>query len=209
MPQSSDAHDHQVPGPAEDGPVVSHAAAVPVNAEEAPVSRRRRLPGMLEALVACSVLISLSGVVMPVVAEGAHTARVQDANADVQAIAEGLRGYSRDTLFLPTGSRGRTNLSWLYGAGEMPADNSFAEGGEARSLDDFLLRDAMGGGNWNGPYASNLGADPWGNAYLVNVDGWLDLRERALVLSAGPNGRVDTSPYARTAGGDDIVYLMD
>jgi len=209
MPQTSDAHDNPVPVPSEDGPVVSQAVDVPVDGDAVPPVRRRRLPGLLEALVACSVLVSLSGVVMPVVAEGAQNARLQDANEGVQGIADALRDYSSDTLFLPTGARGRTNLSWLYGPGEMPTDNSFAEGGEARSLDDFLVNDAMGGGNWNGPYVADLQADPWGQAYLVNVDGWLDLRERALVLSAGPNGRVETSPYARAAGGDDVVFLMD
>lgn len=166
-------------------------------------------PGVLEALVALSVLVALSGVLMPVVGEEVGQSRAVTALRDLQSIAEGLGRYSRDTLYLPTGVEGRTNVAWLYGPGTIPAGHAFGAGGEARPLDDALLTDAMGGEHWSGPYVSGLGPDPWGHAYLVNADGWLTRQEAPMVISAGPDGIVQTPPDAWEAAGDDLLLLLD
>jgi hypothetical protein len=81
---------------------------------------------------------------------------------------------------------------------------------------------------WNGPYLSGVpSSDPWGNRYLVNVQiltrsgvdavaGDLDLspgeRAAAFVISAGPNGKLDTK-FGQPAdsfvpGEDDIIYRI-
>jgi hypothetical protein len=74
---------------------------------------------------------------------------------------------------------------------------------------------------WNGPYlTSAITSDPWGHAYLVNAE-FLSLESTALdprlsravfVLSAGPNGIVETpfSQSARSARafGDDIIVRV-
>jgi len=167
-------------------------------------------PGFLEAIVGLSVLVALSGVLMPTIREEVGEGRVLQAQSDMQAIAEGLAAYARDTRFLPTGTEGRTNVAWLYGPGNIPAGNSFGTGGETRSLDDALMNASMGGERWTGPYvAAGLRPDPWGNAYLVNVDGFVSPRERALIVSAGPDGRMDTAPDAQRASGDDLILAVD
>lgn len=174
------------------------------------VQRTLARPGFLEAVVGLSVLVALSGVLMPVVRHEVGESRDLDAQRDMQAIAEGLAAWSRDTLFLPTGVEGRTNVAWLYGPGNIPAHQPFATGGEARSLSDVLLNPSMGGERWAGPYAqAGLHADPWGNAYLVNVDGFLSPREQAVILSAGPNGRIESAPDATKAAGDDLLITLD
>ncbi|MCB9899682.1 MAG: type II secretion system protein GspG [Planctomycetes bacterium] len=169
---------------------------------DVPLANRK---GILEALVGLSILVSLAGVVMPIVGGEIAGSRVEQAQADMLHIVNGLHAYTDDTLFLPTGIRGRTNVSWLYGPGELPQANPFAAGGEARPLSDVLLSDAMGGPGWQGPYLEELQPDPWGRAYLVNVDGLIDARESAMVLSAGPNGICETSAHASFAAGDDVV----
>jgi type II secretory pathway pseudopilin PulG len=174
-----------------------------------PSKRRRKGPGFLEAIVALSILVSLSGVLMPAVGEQVMKSRVDQADKDMIDIARGLAHYSRDTLFLPTGVQGRTNVAWMYGPGEIPAGQQFGTGGEARPLADALSNDTMGGPAWAGPYIAGLTADPWGHAYLVNVDGWVNAREHAIVVSAGPDGRVQTPPTATAAVGDDLLYVMD
>lgn len=98
----------------------------------------------------------------------------------------------------------------------------------AGALEDFLqwnacelpLKRAGIGFGWNGPYINNqLGPDPWGNRYLVNV-GFLDTQAGAgdaegeargavFVLSAGPNQIIET-PFSQPVSdalvyGDDIV----
>lgn len=170
---------------------------------------RRRPPGLLEALVGLSILVSLSGIVMPIVGGEVTQSPEQQALMDMQHIVSGLRDYSQDTLYLPTGDEGRTNVSWLYGPGSMPSDNPFAAGGEARSIDDVLLNATMGGSKWQGPYLDAVPSDPWGRAYIVNVDGLVNGREQAMVLSAGPDGVVETSPTAARPSGDDILLPVN
>ncbi len=172
-------------------------------------ARRGKGPGYLEALVAMSILVSLSGVLMPAVGEQVGQARVDQAYADMIDIAKGIAHYSRDTLFLPTGVQGRTNLAWMYGPGEIPSGHQFGSGGEARPLEDVLSNNSMGGAAWAGPYGGTLTPDPWGHAYLVNVDGWINAREHAVVLSAGPDGIAETLPLSASPAGDDLLYVMD
>jgi hypothetical protein len=174
-----------------------------------PVRRTLARPGFLEAVVGLSVLVALSGVLMPVVRSSVGESRGLEAQHDMQGIAEGLAAYSHDTLFLPTGVEGRTNVAWLYGPGNIPAGQPFASGGEARSLSDVLQNPSMGGERWSGPYAGPLQADPWGNAYLVNVDGFLSPRERAVILCAGPDGRIESAADATRPAGDDLLLSID
>jgi hypothetical protein len=174
-----------------------------------PAGKPRKGPGFLEAIVALSILVSLSGVVMPAVGEQVVEARTNRAHADMLEISAGLAHYSNDTRFLPTGVQGRTNVAWLYGPGVIPAGHEFGTGGEARALDDALLNASFGGEAWNGPYVAHLEPDPWGHAYLVNVEGWINQREHAIVVSAGPDGIVETAPDDTHPAGDDLVYRMD
>ncbi len=189
-------------------PAASGAPSAPAPAP-AVARKARHRPGVLEALIALCILVSLSGVLMPAIGSEIGKARQGQVYLDMQAIASGLAAYSRDTLTLPTGVQGRTNVAWLYGPGLMPDGNSFDEGGESRPLDDALLNARMGGTGWKGPYAAALQPDPWGHAYLVNVEGWVDPREHAMVLSAGPNGRVETRPTVTRAAGDDLLLVID
>ena len=170
---------------------------------------RRYRPGVFEGLAALSVLLALSGVLMPAIGEEVVESRENAALSDLHDIAAGLAGYARDTHFLPTGVEGRTNVAWLYGPGNVPAGNPFSGGGEARPLDDALLNDSMGRSQWAGPYTTGLHADPWGHCYLVNVEGWLTETETAMVLSAGPDGVVQTQPDAWQPAGDDLMLVVN
>jgi prepilin-type N-terminal cleavage/methylation domain-containing protein len=66
---------------------------------------------------------------------------------------------------------------------------------------------------WKGPYI-DVQADPWGNKYLVNIIHCKPSSTFAcFVLSAGPNGAVDTqfdisNTSTVTPGGDDILYRI-
>lgn len=70
---------------------------------------------------------------------------------------------------------------------------------------------------WRGPYLDKLENDSWGNSYLVNIQNVRsDVDAPAFVLSAGPNGKVETA-FADTTGGrkqnlvpggDDIIYRI-
>jgi len=63
---------------------------------------------------------------------------------------------------------------------------------------------------WRGAYLQQeVGADPWGRRYAVNVQFLLG-RNEVIVLSPGPNGVVET-PFegqGLVGGGDDRVTLL-
>ena len=67
---------------------------------------------------------------------------------------------------------------------------------------------------WRGPYAANVGADPWGYAYVVNAGALaFGVNQAAFVISAGPNSKIETAftqsigsgSSAVVIGGDDIA----
>lgn len=67
---------------------------------------------------------------------------------------------------------------------------------------------------WQGPYVSSLGRDPWGHAYIMAVgalrsSGPRSPGARAWILSAGPNGRIETPADAISLGGDDVGLIFD
>ena len=64
-----------------------------------------------------------------------------------------------------------------------------------------------------GPYIGNLDSDPFGNRYLLTAANLSTAGNHAYVISAGPNGQMDTtlnqlSTGAFTIGGDDVVSLI-
>lgn len=166
-------------------------------------------PRIVSGLVALAVVLGLAGVVGPGVAGEVENVRRGLALQDMQEIVTGLREYSHDTLTLPTGVEGRTNVRWLVGPGALPGNLPFADESESRALDDVLISPAMGGKNWRGPYLLELPVDPWERAYLVSVSGLVDGRSTPMVLSAGPDGICDTAITARAAAGDDILLPLN
>jgi prepilin-type N-terminal cleavage/methylation domain-containing protein len=70
--------------------------------------------------------------------------------------------------------------------------------------------------SWRGPYLEKLTEDPWGNRYLVNIKNGNPGENPAKViwvLSAGPNGIIETNPNAFTdegpvTGGDDTAIRI-
>jgi hypothetical protein len=169
----------------------------------------RPVPWLWETLIVLCVLFGAAGVLAPRLLRPPLPTKAVRAQLDMQAIAEGLGRYSLDTHLLPTGVGGRTNVTWLHGPGQLPAEHSFGTPDQGRSLAAVLMTAEMGGEAWKGPYLTELRPDPWGRAYLVNAEGWILARERPMVLSAGPDGRVQTPPWATRPVGDDLLLPLD
>jgi general secretion pathway protein G len=163
---------------------------------------------MIEMVIIIAIIIGLAGVVIPVVSQEVRDSRKAGAIADINRIASALNQYIKDTLFFPTGNQGATTFHYLFSDGRMPKNNVFSSG-EGRHINGFLTTNQLGGPRWKGPYLHSVTCDPWGNAYVVNVQGFFDPAERAVILSAGPDGFISTSPRATSPEQDDIMLLID
>ena len=117
---------------------------------------------------------------------------------DMQGVASGLRKFSAAGQLK---QQGLERMSWVYGPGELPLQVPFEEDDDAISLDHIE-------GLAQGHYIQILIPDPWGNAYLANVDGLQAGTQRVKVLSAGPDGVIDTAPSAQKSRGDDVLIQL-
>ncbi len=179
---------------------------------------------LMEIIVILGVVAILAAVLAPMVVRYLEDANKAKAESDVRQIAAAILKFSRDTGRFPYyqsgGATGTTpDFEVLKGPGTYPAlgtsnwpqDTS----ADVDTLDNQLQRNGpayvtTGRFAWRGPYLDALSEDPWGRSYLANV-GKLQpgQNSQVWVISAGPNGVVDT-PFATssTAGaalsGDDI-----
>lgn len=168
----------------------------------------RRL-SFAEILMCGAIIIASAGVVVPTL-QIRDLDRIRDKiDSDLAAIASGIARYVEDTRSFPTGAGGATTLHYLFTDGARPSNNTLASG-PAMHLADFLENSNLGGQNWKGPYlATKIGPDPWGRAYVINVNGFFASDERVMVLCSGPNGQINTAPSATTASGDDVMVLIE
>ena len=163
---------------------------------------------LVEGIIVIAIIVGLAGVVVPIVSQEVKDSKKSQALADINRLATGLNQYIKDTLYFPTGKEGATTFHFLYTDGNAPDNNLFATG-ESSHIKSFLVENRCGGNRWKGPYLNGLPCDPWGNAYLVNVQGFYNQSERAMILSAGPDGVVDTPARAASPAGDDLMMLID
>lgn len=200
--------------------------------------RRGRPKGftLIELTVVLAVIVTLALILTPSIANFINDSRMARARTDCQTIAAAIVQFYRDTGFFPqwavaqNGGPGppQMRLQVLMTQGYAPLEDQPSPWSTGLSdlLADQLLINAPGWAmrtatsqfGWNGPYlSSELQSDPWGNRYLVNI-GMIDTapgvqtasgpKAAVWVLSAGPNGTVET-PFSRPVtnaalAGDDI-----
>jgi len=160
-----------------------------------------RFPGQVARMVFTAVLgmlIGQAGVIGYGAGSLGESSRAERIYLDMQSIASGLREYSEDGLLA---SDGLKRISWLYGPGQLPQQTPFGDGQSVSALQTVNAPE-------HGRYIQILMPDPWGNAYLANIDGLQAGTQRIRVLSAGPDGVIQTSPAKTTAEGDDILVHL-
>lgn len=198
-----------------------------------------------ETLVIFSVLLLLTAVLVPTVRSQMAVTDLLQARYDVEHLQSALMRFYHDTGVMP-GQRARGPSSTRDVSRAVPVSVLVTEGSlpqpgidpECRGwtratpemLDDHLVDNKVGyepreiaGTGWAGPYLeTELGPDPWGHCYMINIAYFDDSRhstddegqiKRAVfILSAGPNGAVDT-PWSQpvttaSARGDDITVRI-
>ena len=192
---------------------------------------------LIELTVVLAVIVTLALVLTPSIAGFINDARTTRARTDCQTLASAIIQFQRENGFFPawtTANKGgaglpQNRLQILVSPGRTPLEDQPTHWttGVAGLLSDQLMTDAPGYAirtptsqyGWNGPYlSSEIGSDPWGNRYVVNIElidsspsaTGSDGRVKAVVcvLSAGPNGTIETafrqSVLSAVLGGDDI-----
>ncbi len=158
---------------------------------------RQQIPRLALAAV-LGLLIGQAGVISTDVGHLGAAARAERVYLDMQTIAAGLRQFSEDGRFQ---EQGLQRVSWMYGPGELPESMPFAPEGDATPMSRLQESEEQ-------RYIQILMPDPWGNAYLANVDGLQAGTQRIKVLSAGPDGVIETAPSDTEAQGDDVLIHL-
>ena len=186
---------------------------------------------LIELAVVLAIIAVLAGVLTPLVTGYLDQARVSRAQADLRTIADAVKLYQRDTGRYPiynsagyptTVSDGTKNI--FAGPGDAPGETVVWGLGAATAtttLEAWVNGNFSGVATGNtfpkagfrGPYISNIEADPWGNQYLLNAANLNNATYHAFVVSAGPNGVLDTAKNqsatgALSIGVDDIVSVI-
>lgn len=196
-----------------------------------PRRRGRKVSDRGFSLIELSVILGsaamLAATIAPVGVSYYRSAQTLRAVQDVEIIATAFGRYlvSVGGPTVWSGDGGAPSL--LVSSGWTPttsprAGGKWAMARDERSvigIDDVLYCDSARTSKpswthrslvWRGPYLQGpTTSDPWGHRYSVNV-GASALGGSVLVLSAGPDGRVDT-PFASRAprrDSDDVMFLL-
>ena len=183
---------------------------------------------LIEVAVTLAIIGLLAAILTPVVGNYVDQARTTRAASETQNIANAILGFSKDTGKFPIFESGAsitvssTTFNVLVGPGTAAGCSGCTAtwlSSNSGDLGNILERNTpnyttTGKFAWRGPYLTDIASDPWGNKYYVNGPGMAFGQKKAVfVLSAGPNGVIDTTfsqdtgsgSSAVTVGGDDIV----
>jgi len=190
---------------------------------------------LVELVIVLGVMTTLTGVLAPaglsLVAQARDLQVERDCASLRDAVIRLMVDANQTSIRLQQGHGPRVDL--LVSAGSAP-DSDTADGsrwlrtadsvGTVDLFEHYLVENTPAGnlanawptptslesGGWRGAYLPAVpAADPWGHRYAVNVR-FLGTRSDVMVLSAGPNGTVET-PYEGRGLlplGDDRAVLV-
>ncbi|MGC2062264.1 MAG: type II secretion system protein GspG [Thermodesulfovibrionales bacterium] len=166
---------------------------------------------LIEVIVVAGIIAVLAGILVPIIFKEIDEARKTRAAADVKSISTALMVLRKDTGQWPISDTCSNTVTMLTGTvtptGAIPS--SFAAGWDSSSqntFNNYLATDNNGcwPTTWKGPYMATVNADPWGRVYVLNANAFLAASGPVWLLSAGPDGNVDTPANADTVLGDDV-----
>lgn len=163
---------------------------------------------LIEVIVVAAIIAVLAGIIVPLVFKEVDEAKISKAKADVKTIQTAIMMFYKDTKKWPwyvnEGGELKDSVTVLISDGNLPAN--FQDNCDTRTqsnIREHLVQNSIGYNDWKGPYLSDITTDPWGNAYVVNAV-YFGTQNPVWILSAGPDGRLDTSRDSQTLAGDDI-----
>lgn len=189
---------------------------------------------LIEMVVVLAVIGILAAILTPTIAKNINDSKIARATNEVQVIAAAVASFYKDLGRWPTsdGTAGNPdNLYLLYGPGDVFASSGAASDNWVYTtntrpdtfLNHLVENDPMDGANdyavsgpvkWDGPYITEVKADPWGSTYVCNIQyTWDATINASSVYSAGPNRIADiayTQPLTTFTVGatDDVVQRL-
>jgi prepilin-type N-terminal cleavage/methylation domain-containing protein len=184
---------------------------------------------LVEVVVVIAVVALLAAILAPLIAKNIDDAKLARAENEAQVIAAALAAFYKDVGRWPTMDatgtyNGVTQLA--TGTAAVPGTTVASNGWDSDTtgagidlLENHLYNNTPKGAAaypttgkraWHGPYLNEAPLDPWGTPYMVNVEATDSTTavEKGFVISAGPNGVMDTAEGAVRAtvpAGDDIA----
>jgi general secretion pathway protein G len=163
---------------------------------------------LIEVIVVVGIIAILASILVPMVLKEIDASRVAKAQADVRSISTAMVVMKKDTSQWPMMDNAcAANVTLLFGDGTLPTNLAGLgfDSGVSSSYNDHLAADTNSCyTNWKGAYIARVTADPWGHAYITNATDFPIDGNPVWILSAGPNGQVETPSFSPTVLGDDI-----
>ncbi len=170
---------------------------------------------LIEIVIVIAVIAILAGIATPSIVNNVRDSRIARAKNVTKEIAATIASFYKDVGRWPS-TDGTNDLVYLASeTGEMPPAGTGVTGwtGNSDTFADQLIDNdpsytTTGEFAWRGPYQKEFATDPWGKKFLCNV-GSLSAGSTTpvYVLSAGPDGIVETDVGALLAG-DDIGFRI-
>ena len=194
---------------------------------------------LVEVVVVLGVILLLAGIAVPLVNGYIEDSQRARARSEVKMLGAAVMSMYKDLHIVPArNSAGTDNTLRVLGTGpSVPTTNPFLNnsswnswfmsGSYGDTFDNQLINNTPQGTasaafttsgefRWRGPYlADNASLDPWGRPYLLMVRSFYDTNatnwKKVIILSAGPDGQVDTSPSCSATTDitdDDIGFVL-
>lgn len=171
---------------------------------------------LIEVIVVAGIIAILAGILVPMIFNQIDESRKTRALADCKSIQTAIMTFRKDTGVWPNKSNPTTaNISMLSGDGTAIPDADLAAQGfdvtTRQMYGDHLKTDDNGayGTSWKGPYLNKVEPDPWNNTYITNALNFNDNPATPVwILSAGPDGVLNTTSTNTQTLGDDVGILI-
>lgn len=164
---------------------------------------------LIEVIVVAAIIAILAGILVPMIFNQIDEAKNARAQADCKSISSAILLFRRDTgkwpYYVPAGNCTTETYTTIQGGGTVPpTDNTVGAWGVLKGTDvalDYILNlpgalpvaDQTCYNDKAKNYMSSASPDPWGKQYVVNAANFADATKPVWVISAGPNGCIDTS----------------
>ncbi len=167
---------------------------------------------LVEVIVVAGIIAILAGILVPLILKEIDEARITRAYADVRSISTAVIVMRKDTGKWPNLDNSCNATATLIQSDGILPTNTVAMGFDSATpvmYNAYLASDESGcyGSKWKGPYMAWVNPDPWGNAYITNI-GAAAGTGPLWILSAGPDGIVNTQATNNTVAGDDVAIRL-